>query len=90
MPCSPAKARHLLKAGKAVVRRRTPFTIQLRIATGETKQNVTLGIDAGAKHVGISATTEKQEVFASEVELRQDITGLLAARLSLRRQRRHR
>ncbi|MFR8959055.1 MAG: RRXRR domain-containing protein, partial [Sutterella wadsworthensis] len=74
MPCSPAKARHLLKAGKAVVKRRTPFTIQLRIATGETKQNVTLGVDAGAKHVGLSATTEKEEVFASEVELRQDIT----------------
>ena len=90
MPCSPAKARHLLKAGKAVVKRRTPFTIQLRIATGETKQNVTLGVDAGAKHVGLSATTEKEEVFASEVELRQDITGLLAARLSLRRDRRHR
>ena len=49
MPCSPAKARHLLKAGKAVVKRRTPFTIQLRIATGETKQNVTLGVDAGVK-----------------------------------------
>ena len=90
MPCSPAKARHLLKAGKAVVRRRTPFTIQLRIATGETKQNVTLGVDAGAKHVGLSAATEKEEVFAPEVELRQDITGLLAARLSLRRERRQR
>ena len=90
MPCSPARARHLLKAGKAVVRRRTPFTIQLRIATGETKQSVTLGVDAGAKHVGLSAATEKEEVFASEVELRQDITGLLAARLSLRRDRRHR
>ena len=59
MPCSPARARHLLKAGKAVVRRRTPFTIQLRIATGETKQSVTLGVDAGAKHVGLSAATEK-------------------------------
>ena len=90
MPCSPAKARHLLKAGKAVVRRRTPFTIQLRIATGETKQSVTLGVDAGAKHVGLSAATEREEVFASEVELRQDITGLLAARLSLRRERRQR
>ena len=90
MPCSPAKARHLLKAGEAVVRRRTPFTIQLRIATGETKQSVTLGVDAGAKHVGLSAATEKEEVFASEVELRQDITGLLAARLSLRRERRQR
>lgn len=60
MPCSPARARHLLKAGKAVVRRRTPFTIQLRIATGETKQSVTLGVDAGAKHVGLSAATEKE------------------------------
>ena len=68
MPCSPAKARHMLKAGKAVVLRRTPFTISLTVATGETKQEVTLGVDAGAEHVGISATTEKEEVFASEVE----------------------
>ena len=75
MPCSPAKARHMLKAGKAVVVRRTPFTIKLTIATGETKQDVTLGVDAGARHVGISATTEKEEVFASEVKFRQDIAG---------------
>ena len=90
MPCSPAKARHMLKAGKAVVVRRTPFTIKLTIATGETKQDVTLGVDAGARHVGISATTEKEEVFASEVKLRQDITGLLADRLAFRRARRNR
>ena len=80
----------MLKAGKAVVERRTPFTIKLTIATGETKQDVTLGVDAGAKHVGLSATTEKEEVFASEVELRQDITGLLADRLAFRRARRNR
>ena len=79
----------MLKAGKAVVRR-TPFTIKLTIATGETKQDVTLGVDAGARHVGISATTEKEEVFASEVKLRQDITGLLADRLAFRRARRNR
>ena len=29
MPCSPRKARLLLKEGKAKVKRRTPFTIQL-------------------------------------------------------------
>ena len=29
MPCSPAKARHLLDAGKAKIKKRTPFTIQL-------------------------------------------------------------
>ena len=80
----------MLKAGKAVVVRRTPFTIKLTIATGETKQDVTLGVDAGARHVGISATTEKEEVFASEVALRQDITGLLADRLAFRRARRNR
>ena len=32
MPCSPAKARLLLKEKKAIVKRRTPFTIQLTIA----------------------------------------------------------
>ena len=91
MPCSPAKARHLLKANKkAKVKRRTPFTIQLSIATGETKQDVILGVDSGSKHIGLSATTEKAEVFASEVELHQDISGLLADRLALRRSRRHR
>ena len=87
MPCSPAKARHLLKANKATVKRKTPFTIQLSIATGETKQDVILGVDAGSKHIGLSATTEKAEVFASEVELHQDISGLLADRLALRRSR---
>ena len=90
MPCSPAKARCLLKEKKAVVIRRTPFTIQLTIATGETKQPVSLGVDAGYKHVGLSASSEKAELYASEVELRQDITELLSARLALRRFRRNR
>ena len=80
MPCSPAKARLLLKEKKAIVVRRTPFTIQLTIATGETKQPVSLGVDAGHKHVGLSASTEKAELYASEIELRQDITDLLSAR----------
>ena len=90
MPCSPAKARLLLKEKKAIVKRRTPFTIQLTIATGETKQPVSLGVDAGYKHVGLSASTEKAELYASEVELRQDITDLLSARRALRQSRRNR
>ena len=80
----------MLKAGKAVVARRTPFTIKLTIATGESKQPVSLGVDAGYKHVGLSASTEKAELYASEIELRQDITDLLSARLALRRARRSR
>ena len=70
--------------------RRTPFTIQLTIATGESKQPVSLGVDAGYKHVGLSASTEKAELYASEVELRQDITDLLSARRALRQSRRNR
>ena len=90
MPCSPPKARKLLRAGKAVPVRRTPFVIQLTVPTGETKQSITLGVDAGYKHVGLSATTAKEELLASEVELRQDVTGLLSDRLALRRARRNR
>ena len=70
--------------------RRTPFTIQLTIATGESKQPVSLGVDAGYKHVGLSASTEKAELYASEVELRKDITDLLSARRALRQSRRNR
>ena len=90
MPCSPPKARKLLRAGKAVPVRRTPFVIQLTVPTGETKQPITLGVDAGYKHVGLSATTAKEELLASEVELRQDVTGLLSNRLAPRRARRNR
>ena len=90
MPCSPPKARKLLRAGKAVPVRRTPFVIRLTVPTGETKQPISLGVDAGYQHIGLSATTAKEELLASEVELRQDVTGLLSDRLALRRARRNR
>lgn len=60
MPCSPRKARLLLKEKKAVVKQKSPFTIQLTIATGETKQEVNSDVDAGAKHSGSAVTTPKK------------------------------
>lgn len=51
---------------------------------------VSLGVDAGYKHVGFSASTEKAELYASEVELRQDVSDLLSARRALRQSRRNR
>ena len=90
MPCSPAKARLLLKAKKAVVKRRTPFTIQLIQATGETVQPVTLGVKAGSKEIGLSASSEKAELYASVVQLRSDIVDLLSTRRELRQARRNR
>ena len=90
MPCSARKARVLLKTGKAKVIRREPFTIQLKFGSSGYKQPITLGVDAGAKHIGLSASTVKREVYSAEVVLRTDITDLLSTRRELRRARRNR
>lgn len=90
MPCKPAKARKLLRDGKARVVQRTPFTIQLLFECENEVQDVTLGVDAGSKMIGLSATTEDKVLFEAEVDLRNDITKLLADRRSLRRTRRSR
>ena len=90
MPCSPRKARVLLKEGKARVIKREPFTIQLLYGSSGYKQKVNLGVDAGSKHIGLSATTKKKELFSAEVKLRTDIVDLLSTRLQYRRSRRNR
>lgn len=84
------KVKHLLRNGKAKVVKRTPFTIQLLYDTTEYIQPITLGVDAGSKVVGLSATTKEDELFASEVTLRNDIVELLSTRRQNRRTRRNR
>jgi hypothetical protein len=90
MPTTPRKARLLLKEGKARVVNRTPFTIQLKIVTGESKQDMTLGVDSGFQHVGLSVVTDKEEVFSADVSLRTDIVKLLSNRRMYRKNRRYR
>jgi len=90
MPTTPRNARILLRDGKAKVKKRTPFTIQLTIATGENKQPITLGVDAGSKIIGLSASTEGEELFSAEVKIRNDIVDLLSTRRQNRRTRRNR
>ncbi len=90
MPCCSVKARILLKQKEAKVIRREPFTIQLLYGSSGYKQPVTLGIDAGAKHIEISASTKQKELYSADVELRADIAELLAVRRELRRRRRSR
>lgn len=84
------KVRRLLRDGKAHVVRLQPFTIQLDYESKSYTQEVSLGVDAGSVHIGISATTEKKELFAAEVILRIDIVKKIANRLELRRNRRYR
>jgi hypothetical protein len=90
MPCSPRKARFLLKEGKAKVVKMIPFTIQLLYGSSGYKQEVSLGIDAGTQHLGVSATTEQTVLFEAEVLPRNDIQELLATRRQYRRARRNR
>ena len=84
------KVRRLLRDGLAHVVRRTPFTIQLDYESTEFTQPVTLGVDTGTTAVGLSATTQKKELYSAEVMLRTDITKLLSQRLEARRNRRSR
>lgn len=84
------KVRRLLKINKAKVIKRCPFTIQLLYNTTNCIQNITLGVDAGSKHIGLSATTKDKVLFEADVELRNDITKLLETRRKFRRSRRSR
>src|SRR5215470_2697141 len=90
MPCQPRKARLLLREDKAKVVRMVPFTIQLLSGSSGYKQEISLGVDAGTQHIGVSATTEKAVLFEAEVKPRTDIQGLLATRSQFRRARRSR
>ncbi len=84
------KVRLLLKNKKATVVRRTPFTIRLTGTNKTYTQKVTLGVDAGSKHVGLSASTKPKELFAAELKPRNDVTNLMSSRLQMRRSRRNR
>lgn len=89
MPTTPRKARKLLEAGKAKVVTRTPFVIRLLYATGEEKQDITLGIDAGYSKIGFSVITPDRELMAGELELRNNIKKLLESRRGARRLKRN-
>ena len=84
------KVRRLLKQNEAKVINRCPFTIQLLYDTTNFTQSITLGIDAGSKHIGLSATTEDKELYSSDVTLRTDIVDLLSSRREFRSSRRNR
>ncbi len=90
MPCKEAKARKLLKQNKAIIAKYEPFTIQLTFECENQTQEVYLGVDSGSKHIGISATTEKQVLYEADVELRNDIVDKLSSRREARRTRRNR
>ena len=84
------RVRRLLRKEQAVVVDYRPFTIQLNYDTPNGVQEVSLGVDAGTKHVGFSATTKKKVLFEAELLLRSDIVEKLSTRREFRRTRRNR
>ena len=84
------RVRRLLRKDHAVVVDYRPFTIQLAYDTPKGVQEVSLGVDAGTKHVGFSATTKKKVLFEAELLLRSDIADKLSTRREFRRARRNR
>lgn len=63
------KVRRLLKSGKGEVVQRCPFTIRLLYDTANITQDIVLGVDAGSKHIGLSATTKDSVLYEADVAL---------------------
>ena len=92
MPChNGAFIRNILKEKKAKVVRAKPFTVQILVEVrNKYKQPVTLGVDAGYRYIGFSATTPKKELFSAELEQECGMVERNKERKMYRHQRRNR
>ena len=93
-PIHPGRARLLLKAGKAAVLKKYPFTLILKVPVEQPAvQSLRLKVDPGSRTTGIALVDDQHGtvLFAAEVSHRgQAITAALAARRGVRRSRRAR
>lgn len=92
-PCTPTRARQLLKKRRASVFRRFPFTIILHDRKREDSviHEHRLKIDPGSKTTGLALLADARVVWAAELTHRgQRIKDALANRRAIRRNRRQR
>lgn len=94
-PCHPARARELLKAGRAAVFRRYPFAIVLKDRTSEESviHPHRIKVDPGSKTTGIAVVQEPTGRVTTAIEVThrgQVIRDALLSRRALRRGRRNR
>jgi hypothetical protein len=88
MPCSPAKAKKLLKSGEAKVVSHTPFTIKLLFGSSSYKQEIVAGMDTGSKFIGCAVKSNGKVLYQSEVQIRFDVSKKMKQRKMYRRTRR--
>jgi len=95
MPCQPARARQLLRAGKASVLRRQPFTIILHERLGGDTQPLEAKVDPGSQTTGLALVASfkcgRVVVWAAELTHRGNaVVEALQTRRAVRRSRRSR
>lgn len=92
LPTHPARSRKLLREGKAKVKQVVPFTIQLNRKVDNPVGAFEIGVDDGAKHVGIAVKNSKTDevVFHAQLDHRQDVSRKVEERRNYRRARRFR
>lgn len=95
MPCHPARARALLKSGRAVLHRVYPFIIRLKERVGGQTQPLRIKLDPGSQTTGVALVREAAEttVVISLLEMvhrGRQISEALTARRAMRRGRRAR
>jgi len=90
-PCQPGVARSLMKAGKASVFRRFPFTIILNKEVNASPEPLEIKLDPGSKTTGIAIKQGDKIIFGAELQHRgQQIKEALLSRRQLRLRRRNR
>lgn len=92
MPCTPAKARHLFKSGKAKPKRNKLglFYVQLCYEQEPDNQPLVAGIDPGSKFEGLSVVGTKETVVHLMVEAPDHVKVAVETRRIMRRARRFR
>ena len=86
-----SKARVLLRAGKAKVIKRCPFTIKLLYESTSYTPSLTLGVDTGSSTLAAAVSDDNGNIlYTSEVTVRDDITNRMDQRRMYRRNRRNR
>jgi len=92
MPTHPAKARCLLKRGRASVHKRVPFTIRLRDREGGSVQAVRLKLDPGSRTTGVAVVRESggtaEVLHLAELVHKPAISAAMLRRRNHRRRRR--
>ena len=92
MPTHPARARQLLKKGRAVIHKRTPFTIRLKDREGGKVQKVRIKVAPSRSSTGIAIVREEDKLtevlHLAVLHHKPDIRKNMEKRSNYRRRRR--